>query len=200
SFSGIRATVVVPSQIADVEFPIGFNIGEIKSCIVLNGVNENIIENINFDNIHIAFAGGGTAEEGAVRDVPKVANEYYAIGVPPACALYARNVRGLTLNNIRLETTTPDLRPTVIFDHVTDAAINGLNVQGHKDAESALRFIDTQDVLLTAARLIAPASVFLQVEGDTSGGITIDGGDLSKAAAPLAFKAGALQKSVNLRA
>ena len=78
--------------------------------------------------------------------------------------------------------------------------MNGLSVQGNKDTESALRFIDSQDVLLTAARLLKPAPVFLQVEGAENENITIDGGDLSKAEKPLAFKNGGLEKSVKLRA
>ena len=92
-----------------------------------------------------------------------------------------------------------DLRPAVVFDHVQDAAITGLNVQGVKDAESALRFIDVKDVLITAPRLLAPASVFLQVEGADTENITLDGGDLSKSGKPVAFKNGANAKSVKLR-
>jgi hypothetical protein len=69
---------------------------------------------------------------------------------------------------------------------------------GSKEAESLLRFIETRDVLLTAARVLAPTAVFLQVEGPGSAGIRIDGGDLSKAAQTLSFKAGAAKESVKL--
>jgi hypothetical protein len=61
-----------------------------------------------------------------------------------------------------------------------------------------LRFIETQNVLVTASRVLSPAAVFLQVEGAASHGITIDGGDLSKAV-PLAFEAGAGKEAVELR-
>ena len=66
-------------------------------------------------------------------------------------------------------------------------------------AESLLRFIETSDVLLSASRVLTPTAVFLQVEGAASKGITIDGGDLSKAGMPLSLKADAQQKSVKLR-
>jgi hypothetical protein len=69
-------------------------------------------------------------------------------------------------------------------------------VQGTPQAESALRFIDARDVLLSASRLLTPAAAFLQVEGAASEGITIDGGDVSKAAKSVVFKAGASQKAV----
>jgi hypothetical protein len=199
SFNGIRATVAKPLQLSDVPFVSGYNPGEIFSCVVLNGMGDGFLENISFNDVHMTFPGGGTAEHAAVRDVPKVAGEYYEIGVPPAYGLFARNVRGLTLYNVRLEVASDDLRPAVVFDHVKDAAVNGFSVQGNEKAESLLRFIDTSDVLLSASRVLSPTAVFLQVEGAASERITIDGGDLSRAAAPLSFRADAPERSVKLR-
>lgn len=200
TFSGIRATVSVPVQFPDVPFTSGYNPGEIKSCIAVNRSSENgVLENISFNDVHVTFPGGGTTKEAAVRDVPKITGEYYETGVLPAYGLYARNVRALTLSNVRFEVSSPELRPAVVFDHVEDAAINGLSAQANKDAESLLRFIESRDVLLTATKVLTPASVFLQVEGAGSEGITVDGGDLSKAATPVALKADAPQKAVRLR-
>ncbi len=199
SFSGIHATVVKPVPLRDSEHPSNYNPGEIFSCITLNAMDEGVLENISFNDVHVHFPGGGTAEQAAVRDVPKVAGEYYQMGVPPAYGLYARNVRGLTLHNIRFTMADADLRPALIFDHVEDAAVNGMNIQGDKDAESILRFIESADVLLTATRVLTPAPVFLQLEGAGNRNIKIDGGDLSKTGTPLAFKSGADPKQVKLR-
>jgi hypothetical protein len=200
SFNNIRATVVKPFPLPESEWPSGYNPGEVFSCIGLNAVGTGWLENISFNDVHITFPGGGTAEHAAVRDVPKAIGEYYAAGIFPSYALYARQVRGLTLNNVRFEIAASDLRPAIVFDHVTDAAVNGLSVQGDNAAESVLRFIDSQDVLLSATRLMKPAAIFLQVEGANNGNIIVDGGDLSKAAAPLAFKNGADEKTVKFRA
>jgi hypothetical protein len=128
-----------------------------------------------------------------------VAGEYFEVGTPPAYGLFARNVRGLTLNNVRFDVDKPDLRPAVVLDHVTDAAISGFNAPGNPQAKSVLRFVETRDVLLTATRVLTPAAVFLQVEGAESQGITVDGGDISKAAAPVAFESGAAKSAVKLR-
>ena len=198
SFRGIHATVTVPVPLPDVAFVSNYNPGEIKSCIGLNGV-EAFIENITFDDVHVTFPGGGTREEAAVRDVPKIVGEYYQAGVFPAYALFARNVRGLTMNNVRFAVAGSEARPAVVFDHVQDAAINGLNVQGTREAESLLRFIETRDVLLSATRVLSAAPVFLQIEGASSGDILVEGGDLRKAAEPLAFAAGAAKDAVKLR-
>ena len=124
SFNNIHATVVKPGPIADISFGGNYNPGEMFSCIILNGMDEGFLENISFNDVHVTFPGGGTTEHAIVRDVPKVASEYYVIGVPPAHGLYARNVRGLTLNNVRFQMATPDSRPAIIFDHITDASIN----------------------------------------------------------------------------
>jgi hypothetical protein len=196
SFSGIHATVAKPVPLTDAGFASAYNPGEVFSCITLNAMDEVFLQNISFNDVQVTFPGGGTAEQAAVRDVPKIAGEYYAMGVPPSYALFARNVRGLTLHNVRFQLAEKDLRPAVVFDHVTDAAVNGLSVQGQPEAESALRFIASRDVLLTAPRLLGQAAVFLQVEGADSGGIKMDGGDVSKAAGALSFKAGASPEAV----
>jgi len=199
AFSGIRASVVSEGrQYDDIAFQQNYRPGETRQCIVLNAIGDAFLEDIAFDDVRITYGGGGTAEE-AQRTVPQVAGEYFEIGTPPAYGLFARNVRGLTLNNVRFEVVQPDLRPAVVLEHVTDASIGGLGAQSDPRAPSVLRFIETRDVLLTAPRVLTPAAVFLRVEGAASQGITIDGGDLSKAAAPLAFEAGAGKEAVKLR-
>ena len=119
--------------------------GEQNSCITLNGMGGAMIENVTFDNVHVTAAGGGSAELAAKRKIPESAREYFGawgeapLG-PPAYGLYARGVRGLTLNNVRFEVAKADLRPAVVLDNVHDVAINGLGAQGHADGESVLRF------------------------------------------------------------
>ncbi len=205
SFSNIRATVVDgPPTEKEGQLMGRIYDGEQHSCITLNGVGDAVIENISFSDIHVTYAGGGTAELSAKRDIPQVAREYFGVWAepplgPPAYGLFARNVKGLTMQNIRFEVTNPDFRPAVIFNNVQDAVINGLSAQGNPEAESLLRFSAAKDVLLTACRAITPAAVFLQVEGTENENIKVDGGDLSKAVLPLAFMNGASDKSVILR-
>jgi hypothetical protein len=200
SFNGIYAIVSKPYQIADAVVTSAYNPGENFSCIALNGVAPAFLENIRLTDVHVVFPGGGSREQGANRAVPQIADEYFRNGVLPSYALFARNVHGLTLNNVRFEMAAPDLRPAMIFDHVLDAAVNGLNVQGQKDAESVLRFIESQDILMTATRLLSAATVFLQAEGSQCQNIVIDGGDFSKANQMAAYKDGATNNAVKWRA
>jgi polygalacturonase len=201
TFSNIHGTVTTnPPPLPDYPFSSGYRPGEGHNAIVLNAVGDSILENITFDNVHLTFGGGGTAEEAARRELPEIAGEYFMLGAIPAYALYARNAKGVTLQNVRFETSTPDLRPAVVFDRVEDAAISGLSVQGNPHAESVLRFTATKHVLLTASRVLTPSPAFLQLEGTANRAIVIDGGDLSRAAKPLALTKGATVSAVRLRA
>ena len=201
SFSNIHGTVTTdPPQLSDVPFTSQVRPGEGHSCIVLNAIGDAVVENISFSDVHLTFGGGGTAEEAARRDLPEVAGEYFMLGPLPAYGLYARRARGVTLQNVRFQVAAPELRPALILDHVVDAAINGLSVEGNLKAESVLRVIDSTDVFVTATRVLTPSPAFLQVEGSANQRITIDGGDLSKAAAPVAFRAGASARAVKVRA
>jgi Glycosyl hydrolases family 28 len=199
AFNGIRGFVVAEGrQHPDLPWPQKFRPGETRHCIVVNGVGDDLIENVSFHDIHFTFEGGGTTAE-SVAEVPKIAGEYFEVGTPPAYGLYARNVRGLTLNSVRFEVTKPDLRPAVDLDNVTDATVNGLTAQGTPDARSLLRFRKAHDVLMTATRVLSPAATLLELVGPNNSGITIDGGDISKAAKQVIYSSGATDESVRVK-
>ncbi len=199
-FHGIRARVVAHGrQLPDFPFPQHFRPGETRQCIVLNSVQDAFLEGVTLSDVHVTYGGGGTAEE-ARREVPPIAGEYFEMGTPPAYGLYARKVRGLTLDNVRFNLERPDLRPAVVLDRAADVAVGNLSVEGNPQADAVLRLIDTRDALIAGARLLTPAAVFARVEGASSEEITIDGGALSKAGTPLVFEAGATEKAAKLRA
>src|SRR6201999_4045929 len=159
SFSNIRGTVTTdPPQLPEAKVTSTANPGEKHSCITLNCVGGATMENITLDNINLTFGGGGTAEDAARRDLPQIAGEYFMMGPMPAYGFYARSAHGLTLQNVRLQVSTPEMRPAVIFDHVEDVAVNGLSVQANPAAESVLRCINSKQILLTASRLLSPAA------------------------------------------
>jgi hypothetical protein len=121
------------------------------------------------------------------------------LGSMPAYGFYARNARAITLQNVRFQVSRPDLRPALVLHHVTDAAINSFSAEGNTTAESVLRIIDSEQVLLTAPRLLTPAATYLQVEGQGNRDIVLDGGDVSKAQQALSFKNGATNEAVKVR-
>jgi polygalacturonase len=203
SFSNIRASVVEkPIDHPDIHFGVSVREGEKNSCITLNAMGEYYVENISFNDVHVSYAGGGTAAQ-ASKEVPKVAAEYFGVwdplpGGPPVYGLYARNVKGLTLHNVRFTYQQPDARPAIIFDHVEDASINGLSVMGSPGNE-LLRFINSKDIFLTATRVLTPAATFLRVEGSLSEGIVVDGSDLRKVDKQVVFENGANKESAKFQ-
>jgi polygalacturonase len=200
SFSSIQGTVTTnPGQIAEAKVTSNANVGERHSAIVLNCVGGATMENISLSDIHLTFGGGGTAEEGGRRDLPEFAGEYFMLGPIPAYGFYARGIRGLTLDNIRFQTATDDLRPAVIFDHVIDAAVSNISVMANASAESALRFIDCRQLLLTAPRLLDSTLAFLSLEGKENDRIVIDGGDISSAKTAVVYKDGASESALRIR-
>jgi hypothetical protein len=206
SFSNIRASVVAEPTMSwkDMGPAVHPFAGEQHSCITLNGMGDAWIENVTLDDVHVTYAGGGTAELAAKRNIPQTSREYFGVWGeepfgPPAYGLFARNVKGLTLNNVRFTVANPDLRPAVVLDNVQDAAIHALSVQGNPAAESVLRFTKVKDALLNASRVLTPAAAFLQLEGDGNANIIVDAGDLTKAASPVALKAGATRSAVKVR-
>ena len=200
SFSNIHGTVTTsPPQLPGFPFHSGYRPGELHSCITLNCVGGAVLEKVSFENVHLTFGGGGTAEDAARRDLPQIAGEYFMLGPMPAYGFYARNARGLTLSNVRFEVATPDLRPALILDHVEDASIAGLTVEANPDAESVLRFIDVQQILVTAPRVMQSAKAFLHLEGASNQNILVDGGDLSRAKEALVTADGAEKSAVRMR-
>lgn len=201
-FSNIQATVVTrPVDHPEIPFVVKPFPGEDYSCITLNAMKNVFLENIQFSDIHISYAGGGTAAMAAKREIPEIASEYFGVwgtepSGPPAYGLYARNVRGLTMNNVRFEFREKDLRPAMVLDNVEDVHISGLQVMADKDAESVLRFVNCKDVFLQGSRLLNPAKVFLQLEGAGNSGIILQGGALTKATRQIAFTRGATDIAV----
>jgi hypothetical protein len=206
AFNGIRATVIPqPLRHPDIPFEVKPFDGEVNSCITLNGMGEYYLENISFNDVQVTYAGGGTAEQAAKREIPELAAEYFGVwGTapfgPPAYGMYARNVKGLTIQNVRFSFQERDLRPAVVLDNVQDAAITGLSAQADPETESMIRMTGSKDVLITASRVLTPTKAFLRLEGKPCEGIMIDGGDLRKAAKIIVAGNGVSEKSVKVRA
>ena len=206
AFDGIRATVAPAPDLHEYPWEKGAvpppvqEWNEQRTCINLTAVDGQFVENVSFNDVHVTFPGGGTTEEAALRQVTQMSgDDYSAMGVLPAYGMYARNVRGLSINNMRLDLAAPDLRPALVFDNVEDAGLNAVSAEGNVQAESLLRFTGTHDALLTACRVLKSCGVFLQVEGTRNGLITLAASDLSKAKSPLAFTRGATEEAVKLR-
>ena len=85
----------------------------------ITGLPGHLVENVALNNIDITMAGG---EKKHKAPVPEAAGDYPhapMFGPLPASGLYARHVKGLTLNNVRIRTEKPDERPAIVLDDVS---------------------------------------------------------------------------------
>lgn len=88
-----------------------------------------------FSNVHIRSAGGGSKDLAGKENIPKVSAEYFEVWniapfVPPPYGLYARNVKGLYLQNVRFELENPDARPALQLENVQGTSFNSLQIAG----------------------------------------------------------------------
>jgi len=94
-------------------------------CAIIAGLPDSPIENVTLSDIHLVYRGGGSAEAGLRRpgDLADAYPEPSMFGVTPAHGLWARHVRGLTVDNLRIETQAPDARPAILLQSSTDVQI-----------------------------------------------------------------------------
>jgi len=87
---------------------------------IIAGLQESLIEDVNFSNIYIEYKGGGTKED-ALREVPENEKNYpepSMFGVLPASTFYIRHAKNITFDNIRVSFKKEDFRPAFVLDNV----------------------------------------------------------------------------------
>ena len=200
SFSHIRASVPDEARLKR-DNPDAYP-GEERQCISVCGIPDHPVENVSFSDIQVTFPGGGTKDEAAKRDMPELADqypEYFMWGVLPAYGLYARHVRGLSLDNVRFDLASTDLRPAVILDDAADIDVRGFRARGFAGAESLLRFRSTRDAFVQGCRTLGEIAAFLRVEGKDSRGVVLSGNDASGVGARVETTDGAEPSAISSR-
>ncbi len=94
-----------------------------RQGILISGIPGYRIEDVALSHILIEFPGGGTKEqaERAVPEQEKAYPEPGRFGDLPSWGMFARHVKGLTLDHVELRTLKEDLRPAIILDEVVGA-------------------------------------------------------------------------------
>ncbi len=126
--------------------PAGVQVGELQRVIISNiiaynvepgqgvlisGIPDHPIKDIELKDIKLYFKGGGTAQQ-AQRQVPEMEKGYpepSSFGILPAYGVFARHVEGLKLEDIELSFLNDDQRPAFIFDDVKGAEIRFVKAQ-----------------------------------------------------------------------
>jgi hypothetical protein len=202
-FSNIRARVAAVAQPELLNPAWHAESGEEKSCISITGLPGHPIEGIVLSNIHITFPGGGTAEEAARRTVPDLPNtypEYFMFGVLPAYGLYGHHVRNLSLNNVRFDVASPDLRPAIVCDDVEGLELADFQAEGNEQVECLVRLQQTRRAFIHGCSSLHTSQTFLRVEGSESRDIGLIGNDFRLAKTPVELGYGSRQGAVEVQA
>ncbi len=105
---------------------------------------ESAFENVVFRDVTIEFEGGGTLQQARSR----IKSPGVDARPLPAWGFYARNVRNLQFDNVRLRCEKDDLRPVLICDAVERLTLDSFKFQRPPTAPDPLMLSDVANVLL----------------------------------------------------
>lgn len=102
-----------------------------KSAVLIVGLPEKDIKDIELNNIKIYYRGGGTKEQAAI-DPPELETEYPEpgrFGEMPAYGFFIRHVSNIKMNNIEVNFMNEDLRSPFVINDVKKADFNFIDAQ-----------------------------------------------------------------------
>lgn len=123
-------------------------------------------------------------EKGWGNEVPEVATQYpeaRMFGRLPAYGLYVRHAKGIRLRDLEIISETPDLRPAIVCDDVTDLTISGFESTNRAAMNPLIALRDTRRAYLHGSRSSEKTKLFLQVTGARSELIVLGANDLGAA-------------------
>ena len=100
-----------------------------RFAATIAGLARRPIEQVELKRIRLVYGGGGTEGRTALPppELPDAYPEPSMFGITPAWGLWARHVRGLTLDKLVLETIEPDGRDPMQFDDVVGLTIGSIS-------------------------------------------------------------------------
>ena len=191
TFCQQRACVDAPQKMAPMKAMKNFIFSNImadssmcdqNSAIVITGMPNHPIENIRMNNIQLLTGGGGTKDEGARRTLPEYTletlagwwPEYSLLKGPVPChGMYARHIKGLTVDGLKVVPTKADARPAIVCDDVSDLELSSLNLQGNPEAESVIRLQNVQTAYIHNSCVRGQCRTFINTEGANTKAIHI---------------------------
>ncbi len=104
----------------------------------ISGRPDAFLENITLDHVTITCNGGGAKEQ--AQAIPPYTKEYApkSLGPMPAAGLFARNVKGLQLRDVKFVYLGADERPSLVVSHVDGLTLANF-VSGKPTDEGAMK-------------------------------------------------------------
>lgn len=105
-----------------------------NSAIFITGMPNHNITDIQLNNIQMTVSGEGTKQDADKTDfneytldvLEKWWPEFHLVGTLPAYGIFARHIKGLSINNVQINSIKKDQRPPIVFDDVTAYNLNNV--------------------------------------------------------------------------
>ncbi len=154
--------------------PEGRSIGELRRVIISNvviynavpksvlivGLPEKDIEDVQLDNIKIYYKGGGTKEQAAIN-LPEDETGYPEpdnFGDTPAYGFFIRHVKNIKMSNIEVKYLNEDLRSPFILDDVKGAELNFIQADKAVDV-STFKLKDIEGLKIFKCELVKDTTI-----------------------------------------
>ncbi len=108
--------------------------GVYRSALSVESWAEEPIEHVAVRDATIEYAGGGRADQ-AAKAVTRPGTDARPL---PAWGVYARNVRKLTLGDVRLDVTEPDARPVIMAEQVAELELDSVKYPAPPQGTTAI--------------------------------------------------------------
>ena len=147
----------------------------------ITGLPGHTIENVTLSNIQLGFEGGGTKED-TLRQIPEKPTSYpesTMFGTLSSYGFFCRHVKGLTFQNLRLETSAPDYRHAIVLDDVNEAVIDSLDSPFAAGAEGLICCTNSRDIFIRDCRPPKGTELFIDLRGKQTGNVLLMCNDFS---------------------
>ena len=148
------------------------------SGILITGIPGHYISNLTLEDIDITLLGNGTAEQSRVS-VPEAIDKYPEIKTfgptIPAYGVWARHVKGLKLNNVRIHLKNNDVRPAFICEDGNAVTVDNWILPETNGAQAIIRLENVQGAKINAVHVEGTAQAFVRVEGKESKEVKLSG-------------------------
>jgi hypothetical protein len=148
------------------------------SGVFITGIPGHPIDGLTLANIEIVLAGGGSSDHAraVVQENIESYPEINRFGKTlPAYGVFLRHARDVTLENVTFTLATPDHRPALVAEDVSDLTVSRWSIPATAQGATLMRFHDVQDATLSRIALEgAGAATLLRVEGNGSAKINVE--------------------------
>jgi len=116
----------------------------------ITGTSDLVVEDVEMTGVTMSLAGGGTQERSAIEppELETEYPEYRSFGVLPAHGLYCRHARGITVDDLHVETREQDTRPAILLHDVSSSKLSNMTLSAGATAGEPIVLRDCSNTVL----------------------------------------------------